>query len=218
MSYYDDNAEQYYKNTINFDPEDLCLMFKDGVRRFSNKPPGDMRVLDLGCGAARDSFYLSGEGFEVTGIDLSFKLLSHSVSSDACDHICRQFRSLRRPDFLCADFLKLPFKNDSFDAVFAQASLLHVPKKNIAAVINEVNRVTRPGGLIYFSVKEGSGESLDAEGRFFAYYDREEMAAKFSDNGFSVVDFRRKPSRDGLNNEAVWLMYLALKPEIQLRK
>ncbi len=257
MNYYDDNAEQYYKNTINFDPEDLCLMFKDGVRRFSNKPPGDMRVLDLGCGSARDSFYLSGEGFEVTGIDLSFKLLSHSVSSDAGRNAClpagslpaarnrdaksaasivscltspdgsitaneraggpRPVRPSLRPNFLCADFLKLPFKNDSFDAVFAQASLLHVPKKNIAAVINEVNRVTRPGGLIYFSVKEGSGESLDTAGRFFAYYDREEMAAKFSGNGFSIVDFQRKPSRDGLNNEAVWLMYLALKPELELR-
>ena len=247
MNYYDDNAEQYYKNTINFDPKDLCLMFIEGARLFLNKEIHDIRVLDLGCGSARDSFYLSGEGFGVTGIDLSFKLLSHAVSAGvrpcrAVDSVPaagmdagsaariegltrlgganamssggdpRTLRPLCPPVFLCADFLKLPFKNDSFDAVFAQASLLHVPKKNISAVINEVKRVMRPGGLIYFSAKEGSGESLDEKGRFFAYYDREELGSEFSNNGFEVVDFKRKASRDGLGNAAVWLMYLALKP------
>jgi len=206
MSYYDENARQYYENTINFDPEELCRMFTAGVRRYLNEDKSAVRLLDLGCGSARDSFHLSGEGFEVTGIDLSFKLLSHSVSSDGA-------RRLRPPSFLCADFLKLPFKAGSFDAVFAQASLLHIPKKNIAAVIKEVNRVMRHGGLLYFSVKEGSGESFDEKGRFFAYYDREEIAGEFSGNGFEIVDFQRKASRDGLNNEAVWLMYLALKPK-----
>jgi len=260
MKYYDDNAEQYYKNTINADPHELCLMFTDGARRFLNKDIHNISVLDLGCGSARDSIYLSGEGFNVTGIDLSFKLLGHAVSSainsdnggaaesltqtkrltslsDETDTAnatdgdsalrtlrppCRAVDSLPsmasstlrppcRAAFLCADFTKLPFKDVSFDAVFAQASLLHVPKAKLAAVLNEVNRVMRPGGLIYLSLKEGAGESLDEKGRFFAYYDSEELETEISNNGFKTVDFKRKASRDGLNNVAIWLMYLALK-------
>ncbi|HNY11572.1 MAG TPA: methyltransferase domain-containing protein [Candidatus Wallbacteria bacterium] len=278
MKYYDDNAEQYYKNTINADPHELCLMFTDGARRFLNKDIHNISVLDLGCGSARDSIYLSGEGFNVTGIDLSFKLLGHAVSSAinsdnggaaesltqtkrltslsdetdtanatdgdsalrtlrppcrAVDSLpsmasstlrppCRAVDSLPsmasstlrppcRAAFLCADFTKLPFKDVSFDAVFAQASLLHVPKAKLAAVLNEVNRVMRPGGLIYLSLKEGAGESLDEKGRFFAYYDSEELETEISNNGFKTVDFKRKASRDGLNNVAIWLMYLALK-------
>lgn len=43
--------------------------------------------------------------------------------------------------------LKMPFKNDSFDLVFSQAVLEHVPNPFIA--VEEMRRVTKPGGIVW---------------------------------------------------------------------
>jgi len=46
-----------------------------------------------------------------------------------------------------ADVLKLPFKTGTFDFVFSQALLEHVP--NPFAAVEEMGRVTKPGGTIW---------------------------------------------------------------------
>ncbi|MCB0143385.1 MAG: class I SAM-dependent methyltransferase, partial [Caldilineaceae bacterium] len=92
------------------------------------------------------------------------------------------------------DFLHLDFPDASFDAVFALNCLLHVPKADLPAVLAEIRRLLRPGGLFYMGVYggnnfEGIRTNDDHEPkRFFALYTHEGMQAVVSAQ-FGIVSF-----------------------------
>ena len=46
----------------------------------------------------------------------------------------------------------LPFEPESFDGVFAKASLLHI-KRRSSGVLDEIARVLKPNGVVYIGVK-----------------------------------------------------------------
>jgi 2-polyprenyl-6-hydroxyphenyl methylase/3-demethylubiquinone-9 3-methyltransferase len=96
------------------------------------------RVLDVGCGAGFLSNYLAREGFEVSGIDASQASLDVAARHDATGNV----------RYLFGDALALPFADASFDAVCAMDFLEHVEAP--AAVVTEIARVLRPGGVFFF--------------------------------------------------------------------
>ena len=49
---------------------------------------------------------------------------------------------------------------NEFDGVWAYASLLHVPRKEIDDVLERIILALRPEGICYLSSKEGDGERL----------------------------------------------------------
>jgi ubiquinone/menaquinone biosynthesis C-methylase UbiE len=94
------------------------------------------RLLDVGCGAGTMDRYLSGEVAALHGIDVSEEMLAvarHHVPEGKFDHY---------------DGSSLPFASDGFDVVIAICVLHHVPPSEQAQFLTEVNRVTRPGGVI----------------------------------------------------------------------
>lgn len=94
------------------------------------------RILDLGCGtgAVLDELNQVGEAW---GLDLSPHALGY----------CAQ-RGLQR--LVMADAERVPFRDESFDAVVALDALEHVPDHESA--LAEVRRVLRPGGLFVLNV------------------------------------------------------------------
>jgi SAM-dependent methyltransferase len=87
------------------------------------------RVLDLGCGIGHS--YRELEPRETVGVDLD------------PDALAGQER-----ETLVADMRRLPFPDDSFDALLSVHSLEHVP--NPEAVLSEAGRVVRAGGRAVF--------------------------------------------------------------------
>jgi SAM-dependent methyltransferase len=84
--------------------------------------------------------------------------------------------------------LHLPF-SAQFDAAWLAASLLHIPKAIVPQALVELRRLLKPNGLIYISVKGGSGEvwQQDEGGRrFFAYYEAPELQNILASTGFMV--------------------------------
>jgi len=90
------------------------------------------RVLEAGCGTGLILERLGGAGAELFGADLSQGMLRRAAA--------RGFRGAR------ADLCALPFRNDSFDAVYSFKVLAHV--REIRRAMEEMARVTRPGGLV----------------------------------------------------------------------
>jgi SAM-dependent methyltransferase len=99
------------------------------------------RVLDYGCGYGRTLGELVQAGYQnVLGVDFSAAMLAR----------CRQ--EFPQVGLIRNDGRTLPFKNDSLDAVLLFATLTCIPQDEAQrALIAEVERVLRPGGLLYIS-------------------------------------------------------------------
>lgn len=108
------------------------------IHEFFSYKAGQIRVLDVGCGAGFLSNKLAEENFDVTAVDLSASSLE----------VARQRDHTRKVKYLQADAYSLPFENDTFDVVTSTDFLEHVsePKK----VLSEVARVLQPSGFFFF--------------------------------------------------------------------
>ena len=92
------------------------------------------RVLDLGCGLGGYTLALQQHGAWVVSLDLAPTSLA-ALPAGA------------RP--VCADTLRLPFADASFDFVFCASLIEHVPR--LLRLLQEIQRTLRIGGLCYLS-------------------------------------------------------------------
>ncbi len=98
-----------------------------------------LEVLDLACGSGHQSLAWAERGFRVTGLDFD-----HALLVAGRERIRRAAGPLH-VRWACGDATRLPFRDRSFDVVFNNSLLEHVP--DWRAVLAETARVLRPGGL-----------------------------------------------------------------------
>lgn len=91
------------------------------------------KVMELGCGPAQVSVFLSYLGFEVTAFDKDEAVLQYARGNNE--------RFLGHVKFLSGDAFHLPFHDDEFDVVFNQGFFEHFSDENIRAIIGESLRV-----------------------------------------------------------------------------
>lgn len=101
----------------------------------SGRPP-DMRLLDVGCGTGLVHPYLIDYVAELHGVDVSRESLS----------IARKNNPLA--SYVPYDGKTLPYENGAFDCAYAICVLHHVPVPQWQAVILEMTRVVRDGGIV----------------------------------------------------------------------
>lgn len=111
----------------------------DWLKQYLKNPRA--RVLDYGCGYGRTLAELSVAGYtNIVGVDFSEAMLMRARAEVPHAELIRN------------DGRSLPFKNDCFDAVLLFAVLTCIPDSNEQRfLLAEVERVLRPGGLIYLS-------------------------------------------------------------------
>ncbi len=106
----------------------------------------DAQVLDLACGSGPHTLAWAERGFGVTGIDFDLDLVCAGR-----ERLVRAARGAteggsRAPArWACGDATRLPFAAGSFDLVFCNSLLEHVPAWR--DVLGEMSRVLRPGGV-----------------------------------------------------------------------
>ena len=71
---------------------------------------------------------------------------AQAVAVDLTERMLRLARERHVDDTVCADAGKLPFPDRSFDCVFVGYGLRNFP--NLSGAVREIERVTRPGGLL----------------------------------------------------------------------
>jgi mutator protein MutT len=180
--FYSNNAKAYYDDTFAIDVNHVCERFLSALHSPSQKPfqspnADKQHILDLGCGAGRDSKLFKDAGFTVTALEASKEL-----ALLAEEHIGQPVLNMR--------YQQLQVKN-TYDGIWACASLLHCPKSQIEYVMQNCIDALKEGGVFYFSFKYGEGERLDDWGRFFNDYTLESLKAliaKLNDNEFDELD------------------------------
>ena len=136
---------------------------------FLNRLKPGARVLELGCGSGRDAAAMLERGFDVDPTDGS-----PEMARQAEKRIGRPVRVMRF-DALNA--------NADYDAVWASASLLHVPRQALVGVLARIHRALRPGGQHFASYKGGTREGRDEFGRFFNYPSADYLRAIYRSAG-----------------------------------
>ena len=91
-----------------------------------------------------------------------------------------------------ADMRALPLQSASADAVWANASLLHVGHEDVPRALAEFSRVLVPGGALHLAVKRGEGGRWENsryepdEPRWFTYWSPEELDRCLERAGFAL--------------------------------
>lgn len=119
-------------------------------------------VLELGCGIGEDAAELTARGFRVVAFDLSRKAVRAAVGN--------------APDarFFVADLsAPLPVRSAAVHCVVASLSVHYFPWRTTVALIEEVRRVLRPGGVFAFRVNAtddvnfGAAQGEELEPHFY---------------------------------------------------
>ena len=103
--------------------------------------PTENRILDIGCGTGSFAARLleSRPQASVCGLDLSDGMLAQ------CHH--RLHAAGGRLRLVRGDSQRLPFADNSFDALTCSHSFHHYPRQDLVAA--EMHRVLRPGGRLF---------------------------------------------------------------------
>ncbi|MCT9097066.1 class I SAM-dependent methyltransferase [Haloarchaeobius sp. HME9146] len=164
-------------------------------QRFFEALAGE-RVLDVGCGPGADSTVFAERGFEVTGFDRTRPFL---------ETVREQVPEARAAH---GDMRWLPFRDDAFDGVWSSASLLHVPREDVPATLQEFRRVLAPDGVVFASLKRGEESGYSEDGRYFERYTPAEVRRLFAENGFDCVDIEIEEVPD-TEPPLAWISVLA---------
>ena len=112
-------------------------------------------ILDLACGAGRDTFYLESRGLGVIGVDASLNGL----------RVAQQVKTERGAvsALILADGRHLPFKDGSFEGVYC-FGLLHeftagTQEEDVEAVMGEVKRLLCDQGILVITVLSGEPQA-----------------------------------------------------------
>lgn len=126
-------------------------------------------ILDLGCGDGRDAQHMEQRGFDVDaadGVAKMVELASRRLKKPARQMLFSQLTAV-----------------DSYDAIWANASLQHAPAKELPNHLLRVYRALKPSGWHFSSYKGGEGGKRDQEGRFFSFISAEDLAEAYDSAG-----------------------------------
>jgi SAM-dependent methyltransferase len=121
--------------------------------------------------------------------------------------MARQYTGCR---ILHQTFLNLDLPSLSFDGIFANATLFHIPSQELPRVLGDLHEALRPGGILFLSNPRGEGEGWS--GQRYGHYLQFEASKRFlEDAGFEVLDHFYRPSGKP-HHQQPWLAVVAIKP------
>ncbi|MEI6352683.1 MAG: class I SAM-dependent methyltransferase [Candidatus Nomurabacteria bacterium] len=137
---FEELSKQYnnFSESFSINQEDKNQKNRIEMYEFVGTNIKGLKVLDLCCGDGIDANYYKSLGAEVIGIDSSEKLLE-----------------IAKEKYLDIDFInslaeELPFKENSFDAVYSKYAIM--TSKNMEPIFDEIHRVLKSGGEFVYLV------------------------------------------------------------------
>jgi SAM-dependent methyltransferase len=190
IDYYNKYAAKEFEETVNQDMSEI-------MREFLNYLEEGDTILDLGCGSGRDSLTLYELGYDVTPLDASTEM-------------CKLAEIHTGLDVLQMTFEQIDF-DDVFDGIWACASLLHTPKKELSGILTKIARALNDKGILYMSFKLGDFEGFRGE-RYFSDFTADSISQLLRENGRFEIQklWETEDIRSG-HSDVRWLNVLAKK-------
>ncbi|MGH8008992.1 MAG: class I SAM-dependent methyltransferase, partial [Candidatus Binatia bacterium] len=133
LAHYNQNAEDFRDGTR---AHDVSQNIAALLRHIEAKPP--FTILDFGCGPGRDLKTFAGLGHVAIGLEGAARFVAMARAETGCE-VWQQ------------DFLALDLPEAYFDGVFANASLFHVPSRELSRVLSQLYATLKPGGVLFSS-------------------------------------------------------------------
>ncbi|MBQ3666225.1 MAG: class I SAM-dependent methyltransferase [Lachnospiraceae bacterium] len=151
LDYYDNNAMIFAERTRD-------LEFSEVEDKFLSLLPKGGFLLDFGCGSGRDTKYFIKNGFTVDATDGSEKLCRIAEINTGI--------KVKRMLFSELD------EDSKYDGIWACASILHLPKRELRSVFEKMLKAVKPLGYIYTSFKYSEFEGVRGD-RYFTDFTSE---------------------------------------------
>ena len=149
IPYYDEHGQAFFDRSINANLNQL-------YDAFTKYLPDDAHILEVGCGSGRDAKAFIERGYRIT-------------ASDGSATMAKLAQEYLGQEVLHLTFDEIAFDNE-FDAIWANACLLHVPMKEMKSVFEKLIKALKPDGVWYAGLKLGEGELITKEGRTFTFF------------------------------------------------
>ncbi|GMN03650.1 class I SAM-dependent methyltransferase [Erythrobacter sp. MTPC3] len=152
-------------------------------------------ILELGCGGGRDAAHMIECGFLVDATDGTAAMVKKANERHGVN--ARQMRF----DELSA--------THAYDAVWAHASLLHLPRADLPPVLLAIRRALKPGGWHFANFKLGDAEhpdeGRDLLGRWTNLPSPEWLEQSYQAAGFSIDSIERYRGNGSDGTQRDWL-------------
>ena len=175
IAHYDRGAEAFRVGTSDHDVSQNYAALLEAIEA---EPP--FAILDLGCGPGRDLRHFRSLGHEAVGLDGSQEFVVMARAASGCEVLHQNFLALSLPP-------------SRFDGIFANASLFHVPSRELPRVLRELWAALRPRGVLFSSNPHGNNEEgLNGE-RYCCFFDLDTWRNYVSAVGFLELRHYYRP-------------------------
>jgi SAM-dependent methyltransferase len=170
------NAEAFRDGTRD---HDVSQNIEALLRHIHGEPP--YRILDLGCGPGRDLMAFTGRGHSAVGLD-------------GAEPFVRMARATTGCEVLHQDFLQLELPGQSFDGIFANAVLFHLPSREITSVLSKLHAALRIDGVLFCSNPRGDNSEGWSGARYGTWYDWPTWRGLLKSAGFIELEHYYRPA------------------------
>ncbi len=167
ISIYDAQAKRYAERT------DQKNKGARGLIEFIAAVPAGGRVLDLGCGPGTSAAEMARAGLVVDASDASAEMVDLAASHPGVTVSHARFEDLSGQNI--------------YDGIWANFSLLHAKRADLPTHLKAIHQALKPGGVFFVALKLGQGEGPDRIGRFYTYYQEDELKTYLNEAGFTVT-------------------------------
>ncbi len=175
IAYYDRFARAFWDGTRHHDVSQNYAAFLNAIE---SEPP--YSILDLGCGPGRDLSHFRSLGHEAVGLDGSQQFVAMAQAYSGCEVLHQNLLAMRLPE-------------SSFDGIFANASLFHVPRQELPRVLLELFKTLKPRGVLFSSNPRGNNEEGLSDGRYACFFDLDTWRDYVTAAGFDELDHYYRP-------------------------
>ncbi len=171
---------------------------------------GDRRpVWDLGCGPGQTTEYLKNLGIEISGLDVSEKILEQASAIHPEIH------------FRKGNILELEFENDSIAGAVAFYAIVHFTQEQVEMACREVFRVLQPGGLYLLTyhvgeetihIEEFLDKKIDID---FMFFTTDFISCCLKNSGFEKIDIIEREPYPEVEYQSRRAYVFATKPVVR---